>query len=395
MEDPRFLTIHTIFTLPWSNLNRDEAGNPKSLFQGGVQRAQLSSQSIKRGIRNLYESTSDRKTKRTRSFIETVADAAMEVAGSDEEELALKTSIDLIGGLTTKIEEKKLKSLTRQYMTKRHSEGEKAKKAEKDLEKLASIWLSSEEEATAIQSVAAVLKGENKKAAPFLEKGQTASLSVAAFGRMFAVQTKNNVEAAIAVGPAVSTHRATVDTDYFSTVDDDPSTFAFVGSGSSFLGMAAFTNGVFYRTVTIDRYQLRKNWTEIESPDAHKLLTIMVDALIYGLPKGKKNSTAPYIMPALVFAEEQEHRIAYNFEQPVELDEKSGGYELPTIHRFQEQIAAARSFDPDNFGPLQFVTGTQADKFDTSVLSVSGDDSSPASGTKSDMSERIVRWILP
>ena len=46
-----YIDIHAIQTLPPSNINRDDAGNPKNAIYGGVRRARVSSQSWKRAIR--------------------------------------------------------------------------------------------------------------------------------------------------------------------------------------------------------------------------------------------------------------------------------------------------------------------------------------------------------
>jgi len=51
----QYLTLHMLNALPWHNMNRDANGRPKRLKQGGVERAMLSSQSLKRAARVAYE----------------------------------------------------------------------------------------------------------------------------------------------------------------------------------------------------------------------------------------------------------------------------------------------------------------------------------------------------
>ena len=53
-----FLNIHILQTLPFSNMNRDDAGSPKSVIYGGTNRARLSSQSLKRAARTSFEAVS-------------------------------------------------------------------------------------------------------------------------------------------------------------------------------------------------------------------------------------------------------------------------------------------------------------------------------------------------
>ncbi|MDO5723061.1 MAG: type I-E CRISPR-associated protein Cas7/Cse4/CasC [Flaviflexus sp.] len=355
-----FLTLHILVSLPWSNLNRDDAGMPKRLYQGGVLRGQLSSQSIKRGIRNRYEAASGNTSRRTRNFIERVAERALELRPDGDEKTAQKRAKAIITKLTNASKEG-------------------------GSEKTASVWLSDEEVETAAAKIAEELAPDSEAAADkddlsFIKEGCTGSLAIASFGRMFANAPERNTEAAIAVSPAVSTHEAIIETDYFSTVDDDPTEKQ--GAGSSYLGMAAFTNGVFYRSLTIDKKQLAQSWTGMTADTAREQLSHMVDALIYGLPRGKKNATAPFVMPALVLAEEQAHRIAYDFEAPVTIGDE-GGYMAPSIAHLENQFTAARRFDPDNFG-LEIAAGTEIDQLSIDI----------EKGTKTDLVNKVVDWIL-
>lgn len=45
----RNLTLHILTPVSYSNLNRDDSGVPKRIYQGGALRAMHSSQSIKKG----------------------------------------------------------------------------------------------------------------------------------------------------------------------------------------------------------------------------------------------------------------------------------------------------------------------------------------------------------
>lgn len=46
-----FVQIHMLQSMPPGNLNRDETGQPKKCIFGGVTRARISSQCLKRNIR--------------------------------------------------------------------------------------------------------------------------------------------------------------------------------------------------------------------------------------------------------------------------------------------------------------------------------------------------------
>lgn len=347
------LTLHIVNTIPWSNLNRDDSGTPKRAVIGGVLRGMLSSQSIKRAARTDYEVRSLDQSVRSTNLAALVSDRAREINPQIDPKTALRDAKKLVSGLV------------------KSSSGDAAPAEGDDTAKESGIssWLSLEEIETAAAAVASGAVTVRKEPTPaqknkneegtevpidFVEPGITGSLSIAAFGRMFASAPHANTAAAVAVSPAMSVHRAVIETDYFSTVDDSPS--AAQGKGASFLGVASYTSGVFYRTVTIDRNQLKSNWTGLNSDSAREQLELMIHALIYKLPSGKKNATAPYVAPLAVLAEEQAYRLAYDFETPV-LPGEDGGYASATVKRLADQREAALSFDGGNFGTAR-VAGT-------------------------------------
>lgn len=344
------LTVHLVDVIPWSNLNRDDTGLPKRTRQGGVERGLLSSQAIKRAARVDYEEKSGDISVRSANLADAVAERATELSPETDSAQLLKAARTLVGQLT------------------------KDGAADAD-ESGRSAWLSAEE----IEAAATAILND-ADALP-IEEGRTGSLAIAAFGRMFANKANLKTEAAISVSPAVSTHAARIETDYFSTVDDKPREKQ--GAGATFLGVASYVNGVFYRTVTIDRAQLRRSWTGITRPDASENIEALITSLIYKLPRGKSHGTAPYTVPSLVLIEEQAYRVAYEFETPVQPGD-GGGYLDATIERLRAEREAARRFDPDNFGPTAAIAGTASglDEFDAGVT------------TRKGIAERAARWIL-
>lgn len=352
----RHLTIHIVTSVPYSNLNRDDAGTPKNVRRGGVTCALLSSQSIKKGIRTKYENTSADKSVRSGQLVEVICSRAAEITPEVDEKALVKEAKKLIGTLT-----------------------KTAEVAEGAQESDRSIWLSDEEIEVAAAQIAA-----NASDGTFIENGRTGSLAIAAFGRMFAAAPQKGTEAALSVSPAVTTHGVQIATDYFSTTDDIREQNR--DTGATFLGVAQYTTGVFYRTVTIDKQQLKDSWTGFNSDESGKNLHALIDAIIYGLPRGKQHSTAPFVQPALVFAEEQQYRCAYDFETPVKPDKAEGGYLIPTMTELDRQYTAARSFDPDNFGPTQVVTGTYTE------LDALFEGTNHT--TKNELIDQVVAWIM-
>ncbi|MGV3016732.1 type I-E CRISPR-associated protein Cas7/Cse4/CasC [Rothia sp. 88186D007BW] len=321
------LTISILTSVPYSNLNRDDNGTPKRVTVGGALRALHSSQSVKRGIRVAYEKSSLDRSVRSGDLASEVVAKALEISPDADEKALLKAAKGIVGTLT------------------------KGSGKEEDNESgsARSSWLSEEEITTAATTIL------DKTNSDFIQEGKTGSLAIASFGRMFANAPQKNTEAALSVSPGVTTHAATIETDYFSTVDDVKERRG--ETGATFLGVAQYTNGIFYRTISIDKAQLKESWTGFGQERSEGNLRDLITAIIYGLPRGKENSTAPYIQPALVLAEEQQYRTAYDFETPV-LNGKEGGYLAPSIERLAKQYRQARNFDPDNFGPVEALTGT-------------------------------------
>lgn len=355
----RHLTLSILTSIPFSNLNRDDTGVPKRVMQGGALRAMHSSQSIKRGIRLRYEEASLDTSVRSGQLANEIVSKALEINPDLDAKAAEKQAKKIIGTLT------------------------KANASENESDR--STWLSGEELLTAATSIASpATEGTDlADSQTFIKGKKTGSLAIASFGRMFANAPAKNTEAALSVSPAITTHAATIDTDYFSTADDvnvrDNKT------GATFLGISQYTSGVFYRTVTIDKKQLHESWTGFTDPDAGKYLTELIRTVIYGQPRGKENSTAPYILPALVLAEEQRYRTAYDFEQPIEA-QGEGGYMLESIRQLAKQFELARNFDGANFGPVETLSGTHeglSEQFgDLKVESLDG------------LIETIVEWTL-
>jgi len=336
MTEKNYLTIHSLTPLPWHNLNRDDRGLPKQVREGGKARGRLSSQALKRAIRVAYELdsfTDGTGSLRSRDLHEEIVRRAAHIAE--------QTSTPFDSKEALKAAAKVVKSLTA---------NDKDAPDAADSEAAAGdtiTWLSGDE----IDGLAAALAaGSGPLSLAGIVQSRTGSLSIAAFGRMFAAHSDLQTEAAIAVGPATTTHPITVEVDYFTTVDD------LSADGAGHLGQAFYTSGVYYRSVTIDKKQLRDSWTGWDSPDADDRLAVLVRSLINALPTGKDNSSAPNTKPAFIVAEEQAHRTAYEFHEPVTAD-PDGGYLAGSIGRLIRQAAAARDYDPTEFGKT-IVSGT-------------------------------------
>jgi CRISPR system Cascade subunit CasC len=381
----QYLTLHMLNALPWHNMNRDANGRPKRLKQGGVERAMLSSQSLKRAARVAYEDEiiADKSFRSSRYGVDEVLARASALAAEHGLEVDLaklrKTIEPVILHLVAAKPPKEVKA------AKGSPAGDEDAPAATDDEGSAAtnVWLSGDE----IDTIARAAldtdlstwiktdKGAIKVTAehPLGVDHQVGSLAIAAFGRMFANASDRQTEAAIAVSPATTTHRVIIETDYFTVVDDLQDTYnPEGGAGASYIDTANFTTGVYYRSVTIDREQLKRSWSGASSQDADDRLRALLRSIIYALPTGKKNSAPAQTKPLTVLLEEQSYRAAYEFDTPVQPDQETGGgYKAPSVARLATERRAAVRFDPAVFGQAM-VAGTcdDLDQFEVDVVTV-------------------------
>jgi CRISPR system Cascade subunit CasC len=358
-----FLTIHSLTALPWHNLNRDDRGLPKQVTEGGVTKGVLSAQSQKRAIRNRYEAAAEGLgSYRSKSG----AEEAVRRAG----ELAEAQGVEFDAVESLKRAKKAIAALVK-----------KEAKPDKDGNiadaKDTVVWLGADELDTLAQALVSGV--EDPAIADFIGE-RVGSLAIAAFGRMFAAAQEFQNEAAIAVGTAVTTHPITVEIDYFTAVDDLSS------QGSAHLDQAFYTTGVYYRSLTIDKRQLRNSWSGWDAPDADERLTELVRSLVLALPNGKNTSTAAKVSPAVVIAELQSHRTNYQWQRPVRAT-VDGGYLTPSIEGLFDKVSAARKFDPEQFGEV-FVTGETFFEADAPTPEFAH-----TTGTLAELAATVTEWL--
>ncbi|PJX61585.1 type I-E CRISPR-associated protein Cas7/Cse4/CasC, partial [Klebsiella sp. E-Nf3] len=188
-----------------ANLNRDDSGRPKTAFMGGVERLRVSSQSLKRAWRvsETFEEAMDgfigKRTRRIgvdyvyRPMI--AADTAAKVAKSAAEKIAEQFG--------------KLKN-------------DKNANDEKNLEIEQIVHVSSHE-IHLIEQLVKTLIAEQRIPTDEevkLLRNEQRSVDMALFGRMLASSPEFNVEAACQVSHALGVSAVTIESDFFTAVDD-------------------------------------------------------------------------------------------------------------------------------------------------------------------------------
>ncbi len=313
-----FMEFHILQSFPPANLNRDDTNNPKDALFGGVRRARISSQSFKRAIRTtpvFAETTKVAPAQRTR-YLKRLLLPKLKEAGKDEEE-AGKVLDKVIPALFSKLDrkhpertavliyigQKELDDLAEQILQRWETLAGEEKAAEKEAKELSKSF---------------VKQHKNIAGAP----------DIALFGRMLAEKPDLNIEAATQVAHALSTHRISMEMDFYTAVDDlsqDDET------GAGMMGYTGYDSATFYRYLRLDWGQLVKNLGgDLEM--ARRTVEGFIRAMIEAVPSGKQNAFAAYTPPGLVLGVVREGSFAWSlvnaFEKPVR---PKGGYMRPSV----------------------------------------------------------------
>ncbi|TDC78269.1 type I-E CRISPR-associated protein Cas7/Cse4/CasC [Streptomyces hainanensis] len=319
---PRFLDVHILQSLPFSNVNRDDLGSPKTVVFGGSTRTRVSSQAWKRPTRKAVEVRIGQRALRTRRLPLQVSKAL--VARGWPQDLA-----DLAGAQVIRSTESKLDL---------ENEGQTASLlflpdgAAEALADIAEQGRAKLEKALGTKSAA---KAQLPKDAVH-DVMKSRNGSIALFGRMLAEIPGAGVDGAVQVAHAFTTHSTSVQADFFTAVDDVDQWAT--DAGSAHMNSAEFSSGVFYRYATLDLRDLAENVADAGM--ARELAESFVTAFIDSLPSAKKNSTAPHTVPDLVHLVVRSDRpvsLAAAFEEPVRAGR--GGWGEPSREALRSYAA--------------------------------------------------------
>lgn len=296
-----FVQLHLLTSYPPACLNRDDLNRPKTAVMGGVPRLRVSSQSLKRAWRTSDQFESALKNhmgKRTKLMGVQIYKRLINAGVNEKDAKAWAQAIaEKFGVLKGKKDDKPLNDL--------------------EIEQLAHF--SPEEEAD-INALADKLANEKRKPTDeelnLLREKHTA-VDIALFGRMLASSPRYNTEAACQVAHAITVHRAAVEDDYFTAVDDLNTREE--DAGSAHIGEQGFGAGLFYLYVCIDRDLLKENLGG-DTTLAEKAIKALIEAAATVAPTGKQNSFASRASAFYVLAEKgsrQPRSLSLAFMKPV------------------------------------------------------------------------------
>jgi len=289
--------IHMLQNHVPANMNRDDLGSPKTALFGGVPRARISSQCLKRSIRmsDLFKGTlgDEHIGTRTRSFPSRIQDA---LAGSTIDKRHHKKIVEAC----TKIakSEDKNQPANDEAATEGPTTGQLIHLGPDEAE----LFVAALAELSDDELKAFLKEPAPKKPTAYTQKLADAykhnAADIALFGRMTTSPAFENVEASMQVAHAISTHEVAVEVDYFTAVDDDPR--GRLGAG--LVKENQFVSATFYKYFSLHWEGLLQN-TLGDLELSKNTVRSFIHAAAKVVPTGKQNSHAHNNMPDCVLIE--------------------------------------------------------------------------------------------
>ena len=285
------IELHMLQNFAPSCLNRDDTNSPKECEFGGYRRARISSQCIKRSIREYFKSASlippENLAKRTLRLVDDLTQRIV-IQGKPEEQ-ARQVVKKVIQGINLGLDDKD----RTQYLIFIGDE-EIARMADLIMGQWDALASSVEEGGTDKKKK----KDESLKGfSDILTGGKAADLAL--FGRMLADLPEKNIDAACQVAHAISTSKIGVEFDFYTAMDDLKKPEEEPGAGM--MGTVEFNSACFYRYANINYAQLKRNLGD-DKELAQKTVEAFIRAAVNAIPTGKQNSFAAQNPPSFVFA---------------------------------------------------------------------------------------------
>ena len=332
--------IHMLKNYPPTNLNRDDTGAPKTCLFGGVMRGRVSSQCLKRSWRTSpsfrAEIGDENLGIRTRKLPVLVAEKLVEMGVTQEFADAIQPRLTGIGNKEGK--ETKDGNATAQVIFY----------ANEDIAAVAETVKALLENCKTVKDVQK-LKAKDIQAAVTGADVRPVTLDIALFGRMVTSDAFRDVEASMQVAHAITTNKVSVESDYFTAMDDMLSGNSMNELGAAMIDDVDFNSSCYYIYASIDTDALAENLKYADNAEeiVRKAIPVLLRTMAFTNPSGKQNSFAGHVMPSVVMIECKEKKIPTSmvnaFVEPV----GKGG---DLVKQSAEKLAAEVDMTARNFG---------------------------------------------
>lgn len=331
-----YIELHMLQNFAPSNLNRDDTGSPKDCEFGGVRRARISSQCLKRATREAFKQDKllppERLADRTKLAVNAVAARLVRLGHPEADSRGVAELAFRGAGLA--VNEGKTEYLL--FLGAGEMDAI-ANLCHQQWNVLSSAVVTGEPNATNRARKQAGRDALPKEVTSALQErlngGKAADIAL--FGRMLADLPTLNIEAASQVAHAISTHKVSVEFDFYTAVDDLQ---ASDETGAGMMGTVEFNSACFYRYANLDLDQLRRNLGG-DDDLAERTVEAYLRASIHAIPTGKQNSMAAQNLPSFIMVVVRDKglwSLANAFAKPVRTSEQE---DLITgsIRRLDEQ----------------------------------------------------------
>lgn len=296
-----YVNIEILHSLPFSNANRDDAGQPKTLRVGGKTRGRISSQSLKRAARfygadashgfGVKGDISGGQYFRTRYIKSLILD---EITSRGIDPAEYKSKVDSVFG-----EKKSFGKIKKDKEDAIEKVDALVVVTREEVEKLADLVLSEEDVTPG--DVSSVLASSAKR-------------DISLWGRFFASDNASTLDGSAQVAHAFTTHAVKIEDDFFVGLDDAANLYSD-HAGAGHPGDAFYLNGVFYKYANVNIEETALNVANAEVKGRNIVLNEPYDKIIedskfavadflrsfsLSVPQGKIRSTAHTTLPSYI-----------------------------------------------------------------------------------------------
>ena len=287
-----YVDIHVLQSVPPSNVNRDDTGAPKSALYGGVRRARISSQAWKKAVRTSFKDflPASQTGARTLRVVELLMNRLTADPYRLAQEDARQKALAVVKALGLKADKPRVKDGS----------------GHEGVERTQYLVFYSNQQLDRLAQLAATSEGKISSSDAKKAADSDHGIEVALFGHMVADSKDLNVDSAVQVAHALSTHAVEIESDYFTAVDDYKLDEDDAGAGM--IGTVEFTSETLYRFATVAVSTLEDNLGDVDlTADA---AAAFVRGFVVSMPTGKQNTFANNTLPDAVVVQIRKGRSA-------------------------------------------------------------------------------------